>query len=96
MKQYEPLTDEHSDRYHVPEEQVGRELNPRHVMAGWDKATGMPTRISLDRYNLHSAVPAAGAQPSHTDGLNLPARSTALKYCGGPGELALPGDDRKP
>jgi len=49
-------------------------------MAGWDKATGMPTEASLDRYGLDWAVYAPGADPlPHTGGLNLPPGSTASK-----------------
>jgi hypothetical protein len=50
------------------------------VMAGWDKATGMPTEASLDRYGLAWATHVPGAHPlPHTGGLNLPAGSTASK-----------------
>lgn len=55
-------------------------LNRYYAMAGWDKATGMPTEASLDRYGLDWATYTAGAHPlPHTGGLNLPAGSTASK-----------------
>ena len=52
-----------SDGYHVTEEQMEHALDRYYVMAGWDKATGMPTEASLDRYGLDWAVSARA--PNH-------------------------------
>jgi hypothetical protein len=55
-------------------------LDRYYAMAGWDKATGMPTEASLDRYGLGWATHVPGAHPlPHTGGLNLPAGTSASK-----------------
>ena len=79
-KLFKPLTGGPSDGLHVTEEQMEQALDRYYAMAGWDKATGMPTEASLDRYGLDWATYAPGANPlPHTGGLNLPAGSTASK-----------------
>ena len=79
-KLFKPLTGGPSDGLRVPEEQMEQALDRYYAMAGWDKATGMPTEASLDRYGLDWATYTLGAHPlPHTGGLNLPAGSTASK-----------------
>jgi aldehyde:ferredoxin oxidoreductase len=79
-KLFKPLTGGPSDGLQVTEEQMEQALDRYYAMAGWDKATGMPTEASLDRYGLDWATYASGAHPlPHTGGLNLPAGSTASK-----------------
>jgi len=79
-KLFKPLTGGPSDGLHVTEEQMEQALDRYYAMAGWDKATGMPTEASLDRYRLGWATHVPGAHPlPHTGGLNLPAGSTASK-----------------
>ena len=64
----------------MTEEQIAHALDRYYALAGWDVATGMPTKASLERYGLGWAANAPGAIPlPHTGGLNLPAGSTASK-----------------
>ena len=79
-KLFTPLSGGLSDGLRVTEEEMEQALDRYYALAGWDKATGMPTEASLDRYGLDWAVTAPGAHPlPHTGGLNLPAGSTATK-----------------
>jgi aldehyde:ferredoxin oxidoreductase len=79
-KLFKPLTGGPSDGLHVTEEQMEHALDRYYAMAGWDKATGMPTPSSLDRYGLDWATTAPGAHPlPQTGGLNLPPGSSASK-----------------
>ena len=84
-KLFTPLSGGLSDGLRVTEEEMEQALDRYYALAGWDKATGMPTEASLDRYGLDWAVAAPGAHPlPHTGGLNLPAGSTAKR--GGEGD----------
>ena len=79
-KLFTPLSGGLSDGLRVTEEEMEQALDRYYALAGWDKATGMPTEASLDCYGLDWAVTAPGAHPlPHTGGLNLPAGSTATK-----------------
>ncbi len=79
-KLFKPLTGGPSDGYHVTEEQMEQALDRYYAMAGWDKASGMPTETSLDRYGLAWAASAPGAQPlPTTGGRHMAPGSTASK-----------------
>jgi aldehyde:ferredoxin oxidoreductase len=62
-KLFKPLTGGPSDGSKVGQEEFDRALDRYYAMAGWDVATGLPTRESLDRHGLGWALETLGGAP---------------------------------